>query len=126
MESSYLKLMTAAPRAVSYMRLELDPGAQVIQGPAYVYLQIPISESVVRELKRNQHTWVAAAAHVNVHDRQFIEVEPNADLAEFGQVQSMYRLHPGSGRRQLGFWFTPRVDVDLSKFEYAVRVYMPA
>ena len=133
METSYLKLMTAAPRAVSYMRLEMDEGVQPVQGKNYLYLEIPVrgvetedQQGVTLEVKRNQHVWIAAAAHVNVHDRQFIEVEPNAALAEYGQVQPLYRLHPGSGRKQLGFWFTARKDTDLSKFDYAVRVYMPA
>lgn len=131
MESSYLKLMTAAPRAVSYMRLEMDEGVQPKQGAGYVYLEIPIAgavgeEGLVQEVKRNQHVWIAAAAHVNMQDRQFIEVEPNAELSEYGQIQGLYRVHPGSGRKQLGFWFTARKDVDLTKFSHAVRVYMPS
>lgn len=130
MESSYLKLMKGS-RLTNYMRLEMDKGSEPILGKNYMHLDIPVAGAVTEEgltqsVKRNQHVWIAAAAHVDVKGRNFVEVEPNSALAEMGQVQPLYRVHPDSGRKQLGFWFTARKDVDLSELKYAVRLYMPS
>jgi hypothetical protein len=130
METSYLKLMKGS-RLTNYMRLEMDAGVEPVLGKNYLYLDIPLAgasteEGMSMQVKRNQHVWIAAAAHIDMKGRNFIEVEPNPALAEMGQVQSTYRLHPDSGRRQLGFWFTARKDADLTELEYAVRIYMPA
>lgn len=130
METSYLKLM-AGSRLTNYMRLEMDKGAEPILGKNYLHLDIPLlgaetEEGMSLQVKRNQHVWIAASAHVDMKGRNFIEVEPNPALAEMGQVQGIYRLHPDSGRKQLGFWFTARKDVDLTQLEYAVRIYMPS
>lgn len=113
------------------MRLEMTPGVEPILGKNYLYLDIPLlgaetEEGVSMQVKRNQHVWVKAAATVDMKGRNFIEVEPNSALAEMGQVQGIYRVHPDSGKTELGFWFTARKDVDLTELEYAVRLYMPA
>lgn len=130
METSYLKLMKGS-RLTNYMRLEMDKGIEPILGKNYLHLDIPLAGAITEEgpamqVKRNQHVWIAAAAHVDMRGRNFIEVEPNSALAEMGQVQAAYRIHPDSGRKQLGFWFTARKDVDLTGLEYAVRIYMPS
>lgn len=130
METSYLKLMNGS-RLTNYMRLEMIEGTEPILGKNYLYMDIPLvgaetEEGISFQVKRNQHVWIASAAHVDVKGRNFIEVEPNFALAEMGQVQAAYRLHPDSGRKQLGFWFTARKDTDLTQLEYAVRIYMPA
>lgn len=130
METSYLKLMKGS-RLTNYMRLEMDAGVEPVLGKNYLYLDIPLAgasteEGISMQVKRNQHVWIAAAAHIDMKGRNFIEVEPNPALAEMGQVQGTYRLHPDSGRKQLGFWFTARKDADLTELEYAVRIYMPA
>jgi hypothetical protein len=130
METSYLKLMKGS-RLTNYMRLEMDAGVEPVLGKNYLYLDIPLvgastEEGMSMQVKRNQHVWIASAAYVDVKGRNFIEVEPNLALAEMGQVQAMYRVHPDSGKRQLGFWFTARKDTDLTQLEYAVRIYMPA
>lgn len=130
METSYLKLMKGS-RLTNYMRLEMDAGVEPILGKNYLYLDIPLAgaeteEGMSMQIKRNQHVWIAAAAHVDIKGRNFIEVEPNSALAASGQVQGIYRVHPDSGRKQLGFWFTARKDVDLTELEYAVRIYMPS
>jgi hypothetical protein len=130
METSYLKLMKGS-RLSNYMRLEMIEGAEPILGKNYLYLDIPLigaetEEGKSLQVKRNQHVWIQSAAVVDMKGRNFIEVEPNPALAELGQVQAMYRVHPDSGKRQLGFWFTARKDTDLTSLEYAVRIYMPA
>lgn len=130
METSYLKLMKGS-RLTNYIRLEMDPGTEPMLGKNYLYLDIPLSAAVAEEgptmqVKRNQHVWIAATATVDVKGRNFLEVEPNPALAASGQVQGLYRIHPDSGRKQLGFWFTARKDVDLTNVAYAVRIYMPA
>lgn len=134
METSYLKLMKGS-RLSNYMRLEMVEGKEPILGKNYLYLDIPLVGAVLEdankiqvsmEVKRNQHVWISSAAIVDMKGRNFIEVEPNPALAELGQVQAMYRVHPDSGKRQLGFWFTARKDTDLTQLEYAVRIYMPA
>ena len=130
METSYLKLMKGS-RLTNYMRLEMAPGVEPVLGKNYLYLDIPLAgasteEGMSMQVKRNQHVWIAAAAHIDMKGRNFIEVEPNPALAEMGQIQGTYRLHPDSGRKQLGFWFTARKDADLTELQYAVRIYMPA
>lgn len=129
MESSFLKLMKGS-RLTNYMRLEMDAGVEPLLGKNYLYLDIPVAGAITEEgttmqIKRNQHVWIAAAAHVDIKGRNFIEVEPNSELAEYGQVQGLYRIHPDSGRKQLGFWFTARKDCDLAQLTHAVRLYMP-
>lgn len=136
METSYLKLMNGS-RLTNYMRLEMAPGVEPILGKNYLYLDIPLVGAVIDNedsevvqvslsVKRNQHVWILSAAHVDVRGRNFIEVEPNPVLAEYGQIQGMYRVHPDSGKRELGFWYTARKDTDLTIMDYAVRIYMPA
>ena len=135
MESSYLKLMKGS-RLTNYMRLEMAPGIEPILGKNYLHLDIPLLGAVVEDesdivqvslnVKRNQHVWILAAAHVDIKGRNFIEVEPNPLLSEYGQVQAPYRIHPDSGRKELGFWFTARKDTDLTNIIYAVRLYMPS
>lgn len=131
METSYLKLMKGS-RLTNYMGLEVDPGAGLSLGTNYMYIDIPVrgvsgeDEKLVQEIKRNQHVYIEAAATVDVKGRNMIEVEPNIALAEMGQVQGSYRIHPGSGQKRLGFWFTARRDCDLAELQYAVRIYMPA
>jgi len=130
METSYLKLMKGS-RLTNYMRLEMAPGTEAILGKNYLHLDIPLigaqtEEGISMQVKRNQHVWIRSAATVDMKGRNFIEVEPNSALAEMGQVQGMYRVHPDSGKKELGFWFTARKDVDLTELKYAVRIYMPA
>lgn len=130
METSYLKLMKGS-RLTNYMRLEMAEGVEPILGKNYLYIDIPVlgaetDEGIGPQIKRNQHVWIKSAAAVDVKGRNFIEVEPNPALAEMGQVQGMYRVHPDSGKKELGFWFTARKDVDLTELQYAVRIYMPA
>lgn len=130
MDSAYLKLISGA-RLTSHMGLRLDEGFEYRYGRNYLYLEIPLlgvrdeKGELVKEVKRNQHVLVECAATVDVKGRSFIEIEPNAALAEFGQVQGTYRLHPDSGEQRLGFYLTARKDVDLSSLTYGVRLYMP-
>lgn len=130
METSYLKLMSGS-RLKNHVGLEMTPGFDMKNGTNYLFLEIPVlgvptEEGNSLEVKRNQHVFIQAAASVDVKGFSFIEIEPNAALAEVGDIQGLYRLHPGSGRQQLGFWFTARKDVDLKDYSYAVRVYMVA
>lgn len=132
MDTSYLKLLNGSSRIKNYMGLVLDPGVVPEAGKNYMYIDLPVRNAIVAEgeavteVKRNQHVWIQAAGKVDVKGMNFIEVEPNPALAEMGQVQGLYRIHPGSGEKQLGFWFTARRDVDLSVLKYAVRIYMVA
>ena len=117
-------------RLTNYMRLEMLDGHDYLLGKNYMYIDIPLlgvdeEDKLITSIKRNQHVFIKAAATVDMKGRNFIEVEPNQKLAEIGQVQGMYRLHPDSGVTQLGFYFTARKDVELSELEYAVRIYMP-
>lgn len=124
MDTAYLKL-TAGSRLKNYMGLVVDEGQEYKFGMNYLHLDIPVRPTdEYKDVKRNQHVFVEAAAIVNVKGRNIIEVEPNPLLAEFGQVQGSYKIHPGSGEKRLGFWFTARKDIDLSTLDYAVRLYM--
>jgi hypothetical protein len=131
METSYLKLLQGS-RLTNYMGLGMADGVNYLIGKNYLHLDIPVVGAVQEDgttsmdVKRNQHVWIKAAASVNVKGRNFIDIEPNSALAAVGQVQSMYRIHPDSGKQELGFWFSARKDVNLSDLVYAVRIYMPA
>lgn len=131
MDTSYLKLMSGS-RLSNFMGLEMIPGHEYKYGKNYLHLDIPIlgvvdeKGELTKEVKRNQHVFIRSAASVFMRGYNFIEVEPNAELAEWGQVQGLYRVHPESGKRELGLWFTARKDTDLSQFSHCVRIYMPA
>lgn len=132
MESSYMKLLSGSTRIRNYVCLELTAGYKLTPPlKDVVYAEVSVlgvlgeDGKLSQEVKRNQHVWIQAAGSVEVKGQHFVEVEPNSKLAEFGQVQGMYRLHPGSERTQLGFWFTARKDTNLADFGYAVRIYMP-
>lgn len=128
METSYLKLMEGN-RLKNYVGLEMQEGHAFHNGIGYLYLDIPVlgvdtEEGRTQEIKRNQHVFIKAAATVNVRGYSFIEIEPNSDLAEVGSIQGLYRVHPGTGQQQVGFWFTARKDVNLAEFKYLARIYM--
>lgn len=116
-------------RLSSYMGLEMAEGFVYKFAPLYTYIEIParsfiLDRELVAEVKRNQHVWVNPACEINVRGNYTVEVEPNPALAEFGQVQAGYRIHPGTGHKEPGFWFTARKDVTLHQLDYAVRLYM--
>lgn len=131
METSYLKL-TQGSRLNNYMGLKMLGDFKYKFGKNYLYLDIPVHWALnaegegTQEVKRNQHVLIQAAATVNVKGQSFIEVEPNPALAEYGQVQGLFRVHPDSGEQNLEFWFTARRDLDLTKLDFAVRLYMPS
>lgn len=131
METSYLKLVTGS-RLTNYMGLQMVPGFESRFGKNYMYLEIPVlgargsEEESTKKVLRNQHVFVEAACSVEIRGLHMLEVEPNPALAEFGQIQPGFRLHPGGARQAVGFWFTARKDTDLDQLGYAVRLYMPA
>ncbi len=132
MDTSYLKLTDGA-RLRNYVGLEMEEGFEYKFGKNYLYLEIPLlgvwdseAKQWTKEVKRNQHVFVRAACSVDVKGRSFIEIEPCPALGEYGSFQGTYRLHPESGDQEVGIWFSPRKDVDLTEIPYAVRIYMPA
>lgn len=128
MDSCYLKLISGS-RLTNYMGLSMSEGHEFRNGINYLYLEIPFlkasgSENET-EIKRNQHVNVVAACKLNVKGYNIVHIEPNPALAEFGQVQASYNVHPNSGEMMPNFWFTARKDVNLSTdINYAVRLYM--
>lgn len=133
MESAFLKLV-AGTRLTNYMGLKMDTDVPYKFGKSYLYIEIPVAavlgaESATVEdmlVKRNQHVFIKPACMVNVKGSNIIEVEPYPDLAQYGQVQAGYKIHPGTGEIIPGFWFSARKDIDISKLEYAIRIYMYA
>lgn len=124
MDSVFLKLIDGA-RVKNHLGLRMDEGYEYIKGKNYLYLDIP-ARPYVEKIKRNQHVFLEAAGAVNVKGRNVVEVEANPVLAEFGQVQPSYRIHPDSGEKRLGIYFTAHKELDLTELEYLVRVYMYA
>lgn len=130
MESAYLKLASGS-RLSNYLGLQMREGYAYRYGKHYLYIEIPVAaiaegEAGSLQVKRNQHVFVESAATLEIRGNQIVEIEPNPELAQYGQIQGNYKLHPGSTRQVAGFWFTARKDIDLSTLEYAVRIYMYA
>lgn len=129
MESSFLNL-GRGNRTTAYMGLELDPGVEIKYEKGYTYMDIPVRELVngegviVEKGLRNQHLRVIPACSVDLKGDYKILVEPNPALAEFGAVQGMYYIQPGTGRQTPGFYITLRKDLDLSQIQYGIRMYM--
>jgi hypothetical protein len=124
MDTSYFKLIDGA-RIQNRLGLRMDEGYEYVKGRNYLYIEVP-ALPLAEEIKRNQHVFIEAAATYNVKGSSFFEVEPNPALAEYGQVQGLYRIHPESGEQRLGIWFTAHKSVDVAQLEYLVRIYMPA
>ena len=129
---SYLKLVDDL-RIRNYLGLAMDEGkeykraAKMSQG--YAFIEIPIRGLVkdgelVQEGLRNQYLELQAAATVEVKGNYRFEVHPNPALLEYGMTSGMYYLEPDEGRKQLSTHIWLRKDLDLSKIDYAVRIYM--
>lgn len=129
MSITFLKLMEGS-RLTNYMGLEMLGGAEMKKGQGYLYLEIPFGEVEVDGVKthgvvkRNQHVLLESSCKVNVKGNQVIEIEPNTQLAAWGQVQPSYKIHPQSGEQVPGVWFTARKDCDISDLPYLIRIYM--
>lgn len=108
------------------MNLRMDEGVEFIYAKNYLYIGIPLRTREEPVLKRGQHVFLEAAGTIDNKGRQVVEVEPNPALAEFGQAQPSYRVHPESGVIQLGVWFSVHKQVDISELDYLVRLYMYA
>jgi hypothetical protein len=136
-DTSYLKLIDGA-RIKSHMGLRLEEGYKYTHGKNYLFIEIPVlgvwvegekagdEAKYINNIKKGQHVFICAAGSLETKGNSFIEVEPNRELAEYGTIQPMYRIHPGDEVTPLGFHFTARRDVDLSQLKYCVRLYMPA
>lgn len=148
--TAFLRLMPGSRQR--NIGLELDAGFELPIAPkSYAYFEIPLrgvrvegsdsyATKVLRtegdsseptpkyttKVLRNQHVFIEAAATVEIRCPEFIEIEPNPALAEFGSFQGLYRIHPGGEKQRLGVWFSARRDVDLSTLQYLIRIYMPA
>lgn len=123
MDTTYLKLVAAA-RVVNHIGLQMDSGVPYKYGPNYLYIEVPVRITGEMEVKRGQHVFVPAAAKCTPKGRHIVEIEPNKELAEFGQIQPGYKLHPDTGEYNLGFYFTAHKNVDLSTLSHCVRVYL--
>lgn len=125
MDTVLLKLIDGA-RIKNHMGLRMDEGVESIKGKNYLHLDIPVKLPEETSIKRGQHVFIEAAGTVDVKGRNVVEVEPNPALAEYGQVQPGYRIHPDSGVKRLGLWFTAHKQLDLETLDYCVRLYMYA
>lgn len=131
MDTAYLKLTTGT-RIKNYLGLVMEEGRHHRAGKNYLFIEVPIRGADVEDegsthlIKRNQHVFIHCGCTVNVKGPNIVEVEPNPSLAEWGQVQAGYKVHPDSGLREVGFWFTARKDTDLSQLEYGARLYLIA
>lgn len=130
MESAYLNLVRGN-RLSSLMGLKMVADYPYRNAQNYMYVEIPVRHfeldgEPVTEAKRNQHVFVVPACSINVRGTSIVEVEPNPDLARLGQLQAGYKVHPNSGLKEPGFWFTARKDVKLEDIGYAIRLYMYA
>lgn len=122
MDSIFLKLVDGA-RVKNHLGLRMTEGYEYKHGKNYMYLDIP-AVTLNEEIKRNQHVFLEAAGTIEVKGRSIAEIEPNPALAEFGQVQSAYKVHPDSGIIKLGVWFTAHKALDLGSVDYLVRLYL--
>jgi hypothetical protein len=118
---SFIKLAVPT-KLVNHAGLKMDDGFHYVHGKNYMYVDIPsLSAS---EIKKASHVFLEAAATVDVKGQYLVMIEANPVLAEYGQVQSGYYIHPGSGQKRLGVWFFALKPLSLSELEYLVRLYM--
>lgn len=122
MDTVYLKLIDGA-RLKNHMGLKLDEGQDYTKGKNYLHIDIG-ARVLAEPVKRGQHVFLEAVGTVDVKGRNIILVEGNPALAEFGQIQPSYHVHPDSGAKQLGIWFTAHKNCDISELGYLVRLYM--
>lgn len=128
-ESSFINL-NRGNRLTSYMGLDLDEGVELKFEKGYTHCDIPIrvllnaDGTPVEKGLRNQHLRVIPACSVDLKGDYKLLVEPNPALSEFGSVQGMYYIQPGTGRQTPGFYITLRKDLDLSTVSYGIRLYM--
>lgn len=135
MESAHVKLVSGS-RIENYLGLRMDAGYNYTHGKNYMFISVPATvlveasekgmEEPTMTIKRNQHVFIPAACTLNVRGQSFLEIEPNPALAEFGQVQGTYRVHPDSGEMRPGVWFTARKDTDISELQFLINIYMVA
>ena len=118
---SFIKLAVPT-KLVNHLGLRMDEGFNYVHGKNYMYVEIPAIQA--SEVKKASHVFLEAAATIDVKGQAIALVEPNSELAEYGQLQPSYYIHPGSGQIRLGFWFFALKPTDLSQFHYLVRLYL--
>lgn len=137
-DTTFLKL-SGGSRLTNYLGLRMDEGREHKFGKGYLFLEIPVrgihrdeieTPAVLVDspmiVKRNQHVFVEPACTLSVRGYNIVGIEPNPALSEFGQVQAGYKISPETGVQCPGFYYTARKDTDLSKLDYAIRIYMYA
>lgn len=136
MDSAFLKLNE--PRISNYMGLRMDEGVPYRYSKDYLYIQVPVralvnkpgtaeEEKITGEGKalRNQRLLILPACTINVRGyNNIVQVQPNPALAEYGDIQGSYYIHPNEGERVPGFYISLRRDLDLRDIDYAIRLYM--
>lgn len=127
MSSIFLRLVEpTGSRVKNHMGVEMDEGVVPTLSRKYQYIEIPVRLPEDTVIKRNQHVFIPAAAHIHIKGSNVVAVEANRVLAEYGAVQPMQLIHPGEERSQLGIWFTAHKQLDLAELTHCVRLYMLA
>ena len=140
METSYLKLVSGS-RISNYLGLQMVEGYNYSYPKTaesdYAYIDIPIQKIFLTssreeinhgyKLKKNVWITIEPACSVNPRGRGHrFEVHPNTQFRDIGITDGSFYLEPGSGASIPRFQLIVKadLDLDLTKFEYSVRIYM--
>lgn len=133
METSYLKLVDQT-RLRNYLGLQMADGYEIkrpeVPSRGYAYIEVPALSLLDSdgkhgsEANRNSYVDLIPACTVNVRGNYRFEVHPNPRLLDYGMTQGMYYLEPEEGQKIPSVKLWLRRDLDISKLDYAVRIYM--
>lgn len=127
MDSMFLNLVRGN-RLTAYMGLEMSEGHVYKFSKDYTYIEIPLlearngGEKVKDKALRNQHIELVPACRVKLHGSYKLLVKTNPDLQAIGNAPTVFMVEEEIGHPS--FYITLRKDLDLSKLEWAVRLYL--
>lgn len=134
METSYLKMVDHT-RLNTYLGLKMEPGYEISRPKQstrnYAYIEVPVlavlntatGESSMAGA-RNQNIQIVPACTVSTKGNYRFEVHPNPQLFEYGMAQGMYYIEPESGLVTPSIYVQLRKDLDATKLDYSIRIYM--
>lgn len=119
-------------RLSAYVGLQMTEEIPFKYGADYTYVEIPIQhlfllseEKVVTEAKKQQRIAIVPACSVEPRGTgTHLYIEPNRELALYGDISPSYYLHTGDGRVVPTIYMSLRKDVSLADVKYAIRIYM--
>lgn len=128
---SALGKLTPSRKITDLLGLQMSAGFEVKSAKGYWYMEIPVEslynvtdEKVQEKGLRNQLIRVMPACSIAPKGSNVLLIEPNPELAKWGNLQGSYIVTPETARHIPGFHLHLRRDLELSEISYAIRIYM--